>query len=310
MKRSTAIGLLAGASAAPLLRTPARADETLLRMASINIDSGAQPYYAQESGFFKEVGLRIDFQTFNNGQAIAAAVAGGALDIATSNPVAMTAAHARNLPFVIVAPGALYVSSDPTTVMMVPKNSPIQAAKDLAGKTIACNGVNGIPHYCTRAWIDKAGADSSTTKIVEMNFSQMMDALGSARIDAACVTEPYITEARTTGRVIGTPFDACAPRFMMSVFISTQTWAQAHPDEIRRFQAAMLKTAAWANRNHDKTAPLLMKYTQLPEQTIRTMHRAVFAERWNSVEAQPLVDLTAKYGNVPRFTIEEMLYRA
>src|SRR6185312_3176565 len=116
--------------------------------------------------------------------------------------------------------------------MMVPKNSPIQSAKDLAGKTVACNGVNGIPHCCTRAWIDKSGADSSGTKIVELNFAQMMDALGSVRIDAAWVTEPYITEAKTTGRVIGTPFDACAPRFMMSVFIATQSWAQTHQDEV------------------------------------------------------------------------------
>jgi NitT/TauT family transport system substrate-binding protein len=310
MKRATAIGLLAGAAAAPLGAGEARADETLVRMATINIDSGAGPYFAQEAGFFKEAGLRAEFQTFNNGQAIAAAVAGGSLDIATSNPVALAQAHARGVPFVIISPGALYVSSDPTTVMMVPKNSPIQSAKDLAGKTVACNGVNGIPHYCTRAWIDKSGADSSGTKIVELNFAQMMDALGSARIDAACVTEPYITEAKTTGHVIGTPFDACAPRFMMSVFIATQSWAQTHQDEVKRFQTALAKSAAWANHNRDKTAPMLMKFTRLPEQTIRTMHRAVFAERWNTAEAQPLVDLTARYGNVPRFAIDEMLYRA
>jgi NitT/TauT family transport system substrate-binding protein len=310
MKRSTVLGLLSAAPAAPLLARAARADETLVRMATINIDSGASPYFAQEAGFFKEAGLRAEFATFNNGQAIAAAVAGGALDIATSNPVALAAAHARGVPFVIVAPGALYVSSDPTTVMMVPKDSPIAGPRDLAGKTIACNGINGIPHYCSRAWIDKNGGDSSGTKFVEMNFAQMMDALGTKHIDAACVTEPYISEARSTGRAIGTPFDACAPRFMMSVFIANQAWAQAHQDEVRRFQGAMLKVAAWANRNRDKTAPLLMKFTQLPAETVRTMHRAVFAERWRAAEAQPLVDLTAKYGNVPDFSIDEMLYRA
>jgi ABC-type nitrate/sulfonate/bicarbonate transport system substrate-binding protein len=97
---------------------------------------------------------------------------------------------------------------------------------------------------------------------------------------------------------------------MMSVFIANQAWAQAHQDEVRRFQGAMLKVAAWANRNRDKTAPLLMKFTQLPAETVRTMHRAVFAERWRAAEAQPLVDLTAKYGNVPDFSIDEMLYRA
>ena len=65
-----------------------------------------------DGGFFKTAGLRVEFQQFNNGQAIAGAVAGGALDIAISNIVAMTQAHAKNVPFVIVAPGAVYLASD------------------------------------------------------------------------------------------------------------------------------------------------------------------------------------------------------
>jgi NitT/TauT family transport system substrate-binding protein len=310
INRSDLLRFGAGAAVAPLLPAIARADDTLVRLATINIDSTAQPYYASDAGFFKTAGLRVEFQQFNNGQAIAAAVAGGALDIASSNIVAMTQAHAKNVPFVILAPGGVYLASDPTTVMMVPKNSPIQTARDLVAKTVACNGINGIPQYCTRAWVDKAGADSSSMKFVEMNFAQMMDALGTSRVDAACVTEPYITEAKTTGRVIGTPFDACAPRFLLSVFISTREWAQANRDTVRRFQAANAQTAVWANRNLDKTADILMKYTKLPESTVRTMRRAAFAEKWDAADSQPVVDMTAKYGNVPRFAIDDMLFRA
>jgi NitT/TauT family transport system substrate-binding protein len=310
VKRSDALRIGGGAALAPLLPGIARADDVLLRMATINIDSTAQPYYAADGGFFKANGLRVEFTQFNNGQAIAGAVAGGALDIAISNVVAMTQAHAKNVPFVIVAPGAVYLASDPTTVMMVPKGSPIQSARDLVGKTVACNGINGIPQYCTRAWVDKAGADSSGMKFVEMNFAQMMDALGSAHVDAACVTEPFITEAKSTGRVIGTPFDACAPRFLLSVFIATRDWAQANRDTVKRFQRANQQAAIWANKNLDKTADILMKYTKLPEATVRTMRRAVFAEKWDAGESQPVVDLTAKYGNVPRFAIDDLLYRA
>jgi len=299
MKRSQALAGFAAASAAPFVPAVGRADDLPLRMATINIDSTAQPYYAEDGGFFKAAGLKVDFQQFNNGQAIAAAVAGGALDIAVSNIVALTQAHARAVPFVIVAPGALYLSSDPTTLMMVPKGSAINSPRDLVGKTVACNGINGIPEYCIRAWVDKNGGDSTTMKFVEMNFAQMMDALGSARVDAASVTEPFITEAKSTGRAIGAPFDACASR----------DWAQANHEAIKRFQSANAQTATWANHNQDKTAAILIKYTKLPEATVRTMRRAVFAEKWNVAEAQPLVELTSKYGNVPRFAIEEMLYR-
>jgi NitT/TauT family transport system substrate-binding protein len=308
MNRSTLLSLAAGAATAPFFVAPARADDIPLRMATINIDSTAQPYYAQDGGFFKAAGLAVDFQQFNNGQAIAAAVAGGALDIAVSNIVALTQAHAKNIPFVILAPGAVYLAKEPTTLMMVPKNSPIAAARDLIGKTVACNGINGIPQYCTRAWVDKTGADSSTMKFVEMNFAQMMDALGAARVDAACVTEPFITEAKTTGRSIGQPFDACAPRFMLDVFISTREWAAANQATVKRFQTANLQAAVWSNKNRDKTADILIKYSKLPEATVRTMRRAVFAEKWDSSDSQPVVDMTAKYGNVPRFAIDDMLF--
>ena len=310
MKRAGALAVLGAASVVPFAPGLARADDLPLRLATINIDSGAEPYYAQDGGFFKAAGLRVDFQQFNNGQAIAAAVAGGALDIATSNMVAMTQAHARSVPFVIVAPGAVYVAADPTTLMMVPKASAISGPRDLAGKTVACNGINGIPEYCTRAWVDKNGGDSSGMKFVEMNFAQMMDALGSARVDAACVTEPFISESKTTGRVIGAPFDACAPRFLLSVLIATRAWAQANGDAVRRFQTANLQAAVWSNHNQGKTAEILMKYTKLPVATAQSMRRAVFAEKWDAAEAQPMVDLTAKYGNVPRFAIDDMLYHA
>ena len=310
MNRSSLLGLAGGAAIAPFVPSIARADDILLRMATINIDSGAQPYYADDAGFYKAAGLHVEFQQFNNGQTIAAAVAGGALDIALSNVVAMTQAHAKNVPFVIVGPGAVYLAKDPTTLMMVPKGSPIQSARDLTGKTIGCNGINGIPQYCTRAWVDKAGGDSSTMKFVEMNFAQMMDALGAARVDAACVTEPFITEAKSTGRAIGQPFDACAPRFLMSSYIATRAWAEANRDIVKRFQSANLQSAVWANKNQDKTADMLMKISKLPEGTVRTMRRAVFAEKWDSADSQPVVDMTAKYGNVPRFPIDDMLFRA
>jgi NitT/TauT family transport system substrate-binding protein len=309
MKRSTILGLAGGMALIPIVSSLAVADEIPLRMATINTDSGAQPFYAQDAGFFKAAGLKATFQEFNNGQAIAAAVAGGSLDIAVSNIVSMGQAHAQNVPFVIVAPGALYVTNAPSTLMLVPKDSPIKSARDFVGKTVACNGINGIPQYCIRAWVDKAGGDSSTMKFVEMNFAQMTDALAAARIDGACVTEPFITGAKAAGRVVGKPFDACATRFTTVVYIAMRDWAMANRDTVKRFQAANFQTAAWANKNQDKTADILMKYSKLPPSTVQTMTRAVFAEKWNVADGQPLLDLTAKYGNVPDFPFDEIVFR-
>ena len=80
-----------------------------------------------------------------------------------------------------------------------------------------------------------------------------------------------------------------APRaFLLSVFIATRDWANANRDTVKRFQTANAQAAVWANHNLDKTADILMKYTKLPEATVRTMRRAVFAEKWDAGEAQPV----------------------
>lgn len=301
---------IGAAAALPLVPSLARADDLTIRMGTINIDSTAEPYYAQDAGFFKKAGLQAEIQAFNNGAAIAAAVAGGSLDIAATSLVTLTQAHPKAVPFVIVAPGGLYVATEPTTLMMVPKASALSGPRDLAGKTIACNGVGGIQDYCIRAWLDKNGVDSNSAKIVEMGFSGMQDALAASRVDAALVAEPYIGSTMAVARSIGAPLDACAPRFLVDVFIAMRDWAQANRDAVRRFQSANAQAAAWCNHNPDKTAEMLMKYTKLSEATVRTMRRAPFAEKWDAAEAQPVVDMTAKYGNLPRFPIEEMVFKA
>ena len=45
------------------------------------IDSGAEVYYADDMGFFAKAGLNVQIQPGANGAAIAAAVAGNAVDI-------------------------------------------------------------------------------------------------------------------------------------------------------------------------------------------------------------------------------------
>jgi NitT/TauT family transport system substrate-binding protein len=309
MKRGTALGLLGSTTLGSLLPHAATAETVTLHMATLNVDAGAEPYYAQEAGFFAADGLHADFLTFDNGSAIAAAIAGGALDIATSNAVALAQAHARGIPLVVLSPGALYESKEPSSLLMVPTSSALRRAADFTGKTIAVNGLNGLPEYCTRAYLDAAGVQSANVKFLEMSYPQMVDALAAARVDGAVVSEPFVTPGERVARVIGAPFDACALRFVTSLYISTRTWADAHRDEVGRFQDAMFKTARWANRNQSKTASILMDYTKLPAETIKTMRRVRFAESWDDANAQPLIDLAAKYGNVPRFSINDIIYR-
>lgn len=300
-------------AAAPtaLAGSAARAQSETISMATTPVDSASEPYFGVDGGFFQAAGLDVRLENGAvNGAAIAAAVAAGSLDVGVSNIVSVVQARARNIPFVVIGPGGLYTARTPSTLLFVPNGSAVRNANDLTGKTVAVNTLRGIPQYGTMAWIDKNGGRSESVKFVEIGPADMLVALRDQRIDAGAFVEPFVTPARAIGRPIGAPFDAIAPSFLITVFFTTLAWARAHTDEVHRLQGALAKTAVWSNENHARTGQILMKYARLAPETLRTMQRTVFAERLDVGQVQPVIDLAAKYGGIPAFRAQEIVFRA
>jgi NitT/TauT family transport system substrate-binding protein len=292
MKRHIAAILVCTALLAPL---SAGADPaTTIRVATTPIDLGAEVLYAQDQGFFKKAGIEVDVQLMNSGAAIAAAVASGALDIAQANIVSIATAHERSLPFVLIAPAGLYTANESTTSIVVAKNSPIRTGKDLENKTVAGNGLRNITQIGADAWMDKNGGDSSALRFIEMPFPQMPTALESGRIDAAVIAEPELSNAVAGGaRIIGQPYTSIAKEFLIGGWFATSTWAKEHPDQRKRFVAAIVEAGKWANGHHAESARILEKYTKI--HISPTMKRTVYAERLDAAQIQPLIDAAAKY---------------
>jgi NitT/TauT family transport system substrate-binding protein len=209
---------------------------------------------------------------------------------------------------VFIAAAALYSSAAPTSVLMVPKDSPLKTAKDLNGKTIGVNGLKNIAEYAPSMWIDKNGGDASTIKFVEINPTDDPAALEAHRIDAAFVAEPQITQAKATSRVFAKAYDVLGEGWMIAGYFTTRQWADAHPDLLRKFQAAMHETAVWANANPDKSADILAKYTKLDPALVRASYRAKFGEALSAAAIQPTIDLAAHYKLLDSFPAANLIY--
>jgi NitT/TauT family transport system substrate-binding protein len=270
---------------------------TEIRVATIPIDSSSAVFYAKEMGFFAKAGLDVQISRLASGPAIASAVAGGAVDIGYSNLVSLAIAHAKGLPFVVVAPAGLYTSSAPTTLLMVGTSSGIRSAKDLDGKTVATNGLRNIAEYAPALWIDKNGGHSSTIKFVEMPFPEMAKALDAHRIDAAIIAEPSLSQAKREGlvRELGDAYGAIADQFIIGAWFTTNRWAQDHPDALRRFVQAIRDAGAWANNNPSKSAPILAKYAKLDPDVVKEMTRSHFPDSLAPGLVQPMIELAVKY---------------
>jgi NitT/TauT family transport system substrate-binding protein len=298
MPRRDVLGrLAAGLAALPALAHPARAAAPI-RMLSVTNESGMSPFYADQFGFFKKTGLDVEvgMQGKGGGAAILAAVVGGAADIGQANPISLALAYKRGAPIVAFAPTAIYRTKACTAYLLVAQNSPIKTASDLNGKTIAVIGVKDTTQLATQMWIDKNGGDSATVKFVEMPFTDMAPSLAGNRVDAAFCTEPTLTDALRSTRILADAFSAIGPEFFLGTFITSRAYAQANPETIRRLSDALRETALWANGHRRETAATLVRLSKIDPATIERMRRATFGERLTPQGLQPCIDLAARYG--------------
>jgi len=307
--RRTVLAGFAGAAAAATLPSRAWANDAL-HVATIPLDAGAEAYYAYDLGYFRDAGIDAQVDSIPSGAAITSAVAAGAVDIGFSNLISIAVAYKHNIPVTLLAPGSLYTASIPTSVLMVPKDSPVKTARDLNGKTLAVNGLKTITQYAPQLWIDQNGGDSSTVHFIEMTFPQIIEALGADRIDAAIVADPFIAQAKGAARILADAYDAIGSRFIIGCWFSTTQWAAAHADLANRFAQVIARTAQWANTHKPQSGNILAKYGKMDPAVAATMLRVDYAPRFDTAQMQPEIDLVARYGGLPAtFAAGELIYK-
>lgn len=294
LSRSAALRLLGGAAAVALPR-PAFAQARPLRIGTVAADSYAEPYYALDAGIFARHGITAEVTTFPNGAAVASACAGGAVDAGVTDIVPIANAVARGVPFAIVAACGLYTTEDPVTYLVAAKSASFKAPKDFEGRSIAVVSLISLSSVAVREWLAKGGADLTKVKFVEMPFATMAPALGRGAIDAAFLSEPFLTDAGGTVRIVAKSYDALAARFAISDWFTTKGWLEANRPLATRLVAAIYDTARWANDHHDQSAAILAKYSKLPIAKIRSMRRAPYATSLSPGLLQPVLDAAAKY---------------
>jgi NitT/TauT family transport system substrate-binding protein len=298
-------------SAAALLgaRTASAQERVTLRVGTAPVESYAMPYFAVENGFYEKAGLDVHITSLAGGGATLAALIGGSLDVAYTNSGAMSNAHARGVPIYLFFPGGYYTSSQPTTALLVAKNSPLHTAKDMNGKTVALSTLRDLVQISCMKWMDDNGGDSSSVKWIEMPTVAMGDALAAGRIDAAIVVEPEITESKATTRIFAKTYDAIAKTLMISGCVATKDWLDKNLETARRYIAVMRQTAEWANKNHQAFPAILSKYTKIPADVIAAEQHSVYGTYLDARVIQPIIDTSAQYKILPeRFAATDLFY--
>ena len=306
MKRAA---FVSAASAAVVLPGFARAAEPAIRFGTSTAETFCLPLVAQELGYFTSAGLNVNITLINGGAALTTAVIGHVIDVGTTNTGTFCNSYPRGIPLTIIAPGALYLSTSPTTVLVVGKNSPINTAAELKDKTVAVPSLHESAQAGLMKWIDASGGSSAATNYVEIPSVQMVAALDAGRVDVALLQEPFLTAGRSVVRKIAQPYDVVASRFLNTAYFAQNAWIGQHEDTTAKLAAVLHRSAVWANNNDSAIISILAKYSKIAPETLARVTRARHGESMQPALIQPVIDVMALYKFSPeRFPAVDIVW--
>jgi NitT/TauT family transport system substrate-binding protein len=270
---------VAGASAMSAQRA---ADPTIVHVAVLPIEPTAQAFYAKHPS------------------QIAAAVLSGDAQFSSFSTGGLAILKSRGAPVKLVAAGAIYRPTAPTSALVAGPGRRITRPQDLVGKRVAIDAQNTLAHVGLLKWLKRGGVPASDVRLAEMPFAQMLGPLRRSDVDAAVLPEPFVTLATQRGASIVAPIlDAvCRQDCLLTVFMARR---DIDPNLAARFRNAVQAAAVWANRKENASASgkILARYAPIDSTVIGKMTRTSFSQRLRTGLAQPWIDAFAEFGVIP-----------
>ena len=127
--------------------------------------------------------------------------------------------------------------------VVVAPSSPIKTVSELRGKTIAVNALKGLAVLLTSNVLNSHGANPSGVRFVVIPFPAMGAAIAAHRVDAAFITEPFLSAAEQAQGVVPL-FDidqGAAQNFPIAGYACTRAWAARYPKAAAAFVGALTR---------------------------------------------------------------------
>lgn len=178
---------------------------TPLKVTTISLCTEVPIYWADRKGIFEEHGIDIEFVPVQGGGAALAALQGGSVDIAYTNPFSAIMAIRQGIDLAWIATHS-YSGTDPETewsqAIAVKEDSPLQRPADLEGHTVAVNELGGVSEVTLAEMIRVDGGDPEKVEFVALPYPQIAGAVENGTVDAGSLAAPMYVGAsglRTLG---------------------------------------------------------------------------------------------------------------
>lgn len=260
-------------------------------------------YLGEEKGFFADENIELNLIEESGGAAAVPGVVSGQFTFAFGNVVSLLLARTKGLKLKVIAEGNSSTGEQGKDFggVVVPEDSPIKSAKDLAGKQVAVNNLKNIGDTTIRASIRKDGGDPGAVRFTELPFPDMPAAVAKKRVDAAWIVEPFLTVAKDQGaRLIASNFVDAAPDLTVATYFTSAQTIEQDPDLVDRFTRAIQKSLKYAREHPDEVRKILPSYTKIEPDVAERIILPAWPDEINEESVRTLANLMVKDGLVQK----------
>jgi NitT/TauT family transport system substrate-binding protein len=248
-------------------------------------------------GFFKAEGLDVKTQVLQGGAEAIPKLKSGNLDFTSGAYVPFFQAQSQGAIKLKIV-GDAFQSAEGTHVVLVAKDSPIHAVRDLKGKRVGVNVKHNLSSLFMQAISQPLGVKLDEDKdFVPVAFPDMQAALKNGSVDAVQAVEPFNTQLQQSigARLLADTSQGQTADFPISGYATTQEFAEKNPKTVAAFQRALGKAQAMLS-DRKVLEQVLPTYTKINAQTASNLHYGTFPTSLSITRLQRVADIMQRYG--------------
>jgi len=223
-------------------------------------------FVAEEKGFFKDEGLKVDLKRYDTAQPLMASLIAGNINIAgyTALPITYNM-MLRSKTDLYFSTSMIEDQKHRISYLIVPKDTKKDfKISDLKGKKIGI-----LPTIAYKAWMEqillKNNIKIEDVELVQINPALSPTALKSGQVDALFTNDPAATTVlqQGIGRLLSDEVEVpkyLGEPFVFGSFNIRKDFADKNPKITKKVLSAIDKAVDFVNKNPDESKELMKKY--------------------------------------------------
>ncbi|NPV06478.1 MAG: ABC transporter substrate-binding protein [Anaerolineae bacterium] len=252
---------VAGTAASPVSSS---AGDDVLRIGVLPLAETVPFYVAQDEGYFEDEGLRVELVPVASAVERDQLMIAGQLDGQVSDLVATVLFNAEEPRLRIVRRARQARPDSHQFAILVPGDSPVRSAADLAGVEIAVSE-NSVIQYVTERLLSIEGLEAGDVRTVNVpKIPVRMELLTQGKLAAATLPDPMSSLALLQGARLIVD-DSLHPEISQSVVAFRADVIEQREDDVARFMAAYERALEEIEADPQRFHDLLVEKGRVPD---------------------------------------------